>query len=164
VGGTRRPPIALVHGVQRTNRGLGLLVEKIVGRDGTVAPTLAALILDGRFDERLVGLVDDFFGRCRECHVVLGDVHPQNLVHSEAYGAREEIVLVDGYGEHNVIPIHRWSRRLNDRKIGRHRGRLMERIDWLIDYRRRHGSAPLSSGNGAVGSGADAPVARAWSV
>ena len=56
---------------------------------------------------------------------MFGDLTVNNIVYTEARDPRGEFVAIDGFGEKSAIPLHRWSRILNDRKIERVRRRLM---------------------------------------
>jgi hypothetical protein len=51
-----------------------------------------------------------------------------NIVYTEVRDLQGQFIAIDGFGEKSVIPFHRWSRFLNDRKIERVRGRLMSAL------------------------------------
>jgi hypothetical protein len=69
--------------------------------------------------------MERFLTRCRDLHVVFGDLSVNNIVYTEARAAEGEFVAIDGFGEKSAVPIHRWSKILNDRKIERVRQRLL---------------------------------------
>ena len=121
-------PIARVHGLVPTSAGMGLVVERISARDGGLAPTMTELIGESRFEMSHMHALERFLDRCRELHVVFGDLTVNNIVYSEARDPRGEFVAVDGFGEKSIIPIHRWSMLLNDRKIERVRKRLLAAV------------------------------------
>lgn len=118
-------PFAGILGLVQTSAGLGLAVERISGGDGSLAPTMRDLVSTGEFENRHLRAMERFLGRCRELHIVFGDMTVNNIVYTEVRDAHGEFVAVDGFGEKSAVPIHRWSRRLNDRKIERVRRRLM---------------------------------------
>ncbi|MEP9386946.1 YrbL family protein [Mesorhizobium sp. KR9-304] len=120
-------PIARIHGLVLTSAGLGLVVERIPNGDG-LAPTMLELIGEDRFAKRHLQALERFLDRCRELHVVFGDLTVNNIVYSEARDPRGEFVAIDGFGEKSAIPIHRWSPFLNDRKIERVRSRLLAAV------------------------------------
>ena len=121
-------PFARIHGLVMTSAGLGLAVERISGRDGGLAPTMLELVAGGQFENRHLEALERFLARCRELHVVFGDLTVNNVVYTEARDPRGEFVAIDGFGEKSAIPLHRWSRLLNDLKIARVRRRLMSSV------------------------------------
>ena len=123
--GGARLPIVRIHGLIMTSVGLGMVVDRIEGVDGTLAPTLYHLVKTGAFAERHRTALARFIRVCRDTHVVFGDVHRRNLVYTEARDPEGEFVCIDGFGEKALIPIHRWSRFFNARKIERVHRRLL---------------------------------------
>lgn len=119
-----RLPFARICGLAATSAGLGLVVERISGADGTLAPTMLDLIASGHFEARHAKAMERFLEQCRDLHVVFGDLTVNNIVYTETRDPRGEFVAIDGFGEKAAIPLHRWSRFLNDRKIERVRRRL----------------------------------------
>jgi len=59
---------------------------------------------------------------------VFGDMTVYNIVYSERRDPNGEFIAVDGFGEKSPLPIHRWSRLLNERKIDRVRGRMLSAV------------------------------------
>ncbi len=123
-----RVPFARTCGLVMTSAGLGLVVERIADRDGNLAPTMIDLIAKGRFEKNHLQAMERFLDRCHELHIVFGDLTVNNIVYTEARDARGEFVAIDGFGEKTVIPFHRWSKLLNDRKIERVRRRLLRAV------------------------------------
>lgn len=121
-------PIASINGLVRTSAGLGLVVERISARNGDLAPTMLELIVRGHLEPRHVSAVDRFIERCRALHVVFGDMSVNNIVYSERRDPDGEFIAVDGFGEKSALPIHRWSRLFNDRKIDRVRRRILSAV------------------------------------
>jgi hypothetical protein len=120
-------PIARIHGLVPTSAGLGLVVERISAGDG-LAPTMLEMIGQKRFEKRHLQAMERFLGRCRELQIVFGDLTVNNIVYTEARDPRGEFVAIDGFGEKSAVPVHRWSRLLNDRKIERVRRRLLAAV------------------------------------
>jgi hypothetical protein len=121
-------PFARIHGLVSTGAGLGLVVERISGADGGPAPTMIELIANRRFEKRHLEAVERFLTRCRDLHIVFGDLTVNNIVYTETRDPDGEFIAVDGFGEKSAIPLHRWSKVLNDRKIERVRRRLMSAV------------------------------------
>ena len=121
-------PIASINGLVRTSAGLGLVVERISDRNGDLAPTMLELIVRGQLQPRHVAAMERFIERCRQLHIVFGDMTVNNIVYSEQRDPGGEFIAVDGFGEKSALPIHRWSRLLNDRKIDRVRLRILSAV------------------------------------
>lgn len=121
-----RLPITHIFGFVPTTEGLGMLVERIVDSHGELAPTISTLVKSNSIGPQHMAALESFWTRCRTDHVVLGDVHPANIVYTECRAGGPECVCIDGFGEKAFIPVHRLSRWLNARKLDRIRGRVME--------------------------------------
>lgn len=120
-------PIPRIFGLTHTSNGLGLLVERIANRDGKLSPTLTQLIFSGRLTEAHLRLVDQFFDRCRESHLVLMDINPGNFVITDRSG-REEIFCIDGTGEKHFFKIYAASQSLNNVRLHFARKKLLDKV------------------------------------
>lgn len=120
-----RLPIAHVHGFVPTTEGLGMLVEKIVDAEGNLAPTIQELARANALEDRHRAALEAFWRTCRAGHVVFGDLHFGNIAYTECRAGGPECVGIDGFGEKSFIPVHRWSRWINARKLDRVMGREM---------------------------------------
>jgi hypothetical protein len=118
-------PFARIYGLVLTSAGLGLVIERISDREGDLAPTMLELIGREEFGEPHLRAMERFLARCRDLHVVFGDLTANNIVYTEVRDPEGEFVAVDGFGEKAAIPVHRWSKFFNDRKIARVRKRLL---------------------------------------
>lgn len=127
------PPISRMLGVVDTDLGLGLVSEMVAGPDGHAAPTLAALYERERgfqpwIEQALETLLRDLLAS----EVILGDLHPWNIVHGSDSRGGPRLVVVDGFGEKHLLPIRSMSRALNrgntERLFRRMRGNL---VKWL---------------------------------
>jgi hypothetical protein len=121
------PVLQKFGGVIDTDYGVGVVVEKLVGRDGELAPTLAQLVQrDGPTPELLQKLA-----QCEDelikYNIVVGKLHAGNLVLA-VRGGEERFVVIDGYGETALIPIHTWSARINAAHTRSRLRRLMARV------------------------------------
>ncbi len=134
----RRLPIIQAAGLVATNLGMGQLVERIAGVDGGLAPTLADLLAEGRFDTTALGRLNGFVEQMYALHVVAEDVDPRNIVWD---ATSDSFVLIDGFGEKPVVPIHVWSKTINDMQLDlAFRKRLAGRtaLEWDMRARRFH--------------------------
>ena len=120
-------PIAPVHGLVDTDLGLGLVVERIRGPGGGLAPTLDARVQREGLSADILRELDALLARLLRDGVILGDLHPWNIVWGEdAAGPR--FMLIDGFGEKNVIPRCSMSQALNRHNTRRLYRRLLERV------------------------------------
>ena len=127
------PPIAHPRGILLTDLGLGLIVQKIRDREGNLAPTLRQLARAGRIDTNTIRALTRFAHEIREFRIITTDLNPTNLVY-ETRHERSRIVLIDGYGSRALIPLRRWSRRINDRRLAQQLQILADRIGINWDY------------------------------
>nr|WP_293291955.1 YrbL family protein [Oricola sp.] len=137
-------PAAHFFGFVQTSEGLGAVVEKVAGPNGDLAPTLRALLAEQAFKPAHEAALRDFVETCKRSHLVFGDVSAKNIAYTELRSGRPEWVCIDGHGEKSVIPIHRWSKKLNAIRIDR------KARPWWRDIRSFHAVesnrlAPLST-------------------
>lgn len=107
------PVLQTPAGVVETDMGLGVVVEKLVGHDGGLAPTLSALTLREGLTPHTRAKLRQFLAELLHYGVVIGKLHGFNLVLAVREGQEERFVMIDGYGEKSFIPIHAWWPRIN---------------------------------------------------
>lgn len=128
-------PIAKIHGFVQTSQGLGMVVEKIVGRDGSLAPTLRRIIQDQHFEQKHLDALNQFFLEASRHHIVLMDANLGNFVWVDhQQGENPRVVCIDGTGEKSALGLYAMSRLLNSWKLRRYQRRLHAQI-------RRQGAA-----------------------
>ncbi len=113
-----RLPLARSFGVVQTDVGPGVVVERMDGADGALAHDLKALCAQGPLDPETLAKLNSFVQKLFDFQIVGRDIHAQNVV----YGLRDDVpmfVLIDGYGERNLVPLRSLSRRLNDRSLNK---------------------------------------------
>ena len=127
------PPASLqrLAGFAETDLGLALVVGKVTGRDGTLAPTLASVVRAGGFTgelrDRLAGLADEVIAR----DIVLGDLHERNILCGVDAAGSDRLVIIDGVGDKTLIPINTLFRGFNRRSIRRRFDRMVWRLEML---------------------------------
>lgn len=127
-----RGRIAACHGLVATPQGQALACERILGHDGTDAPSLYQLLSGSprHAAEALCAAVDEFEHWLLRHRVPLFDLNSGNLVVVERDG-RPRLVCVDAksvLANKEILPVSRWSERLLRRKLPRRAARLRERI------------------------------------
>ncbi|WP_428830125.1 YrbL family protein [Cereibacter changlensis] len=146
---SRPPPLAHMRGVLLTDFGLGVIVQKIRDGDGNIAPTLASLIKHEQIDHAVLReALNRFASDMSAFHIIGYDLNLTNLVYETRRG-RSRIVLVDGYGSRSIIPIRRWSSRINNMCLARQfrvlagkLGMLWDDRSWTFEARKNGQTAP----------------------
>lgn len=99
--------------VADTTEGLGIVVRALRGRDGGYAPTLRSLIEQGRYTPNIEAMLEEFADWLIKSPLIVGDLHVGNVVlaFDEEHG--ERLVLIDGMGEKNFIPLNSYFPGIN---------------------------------------------------
>ncbi len=110
-------PISHMMGFVFTNLGMGCLTEQVMSRDGSIGETLHSKINSGTLTVRDINLLNDTIKRIYTCGLRILDLNSKNFVfgyrdNGISFGP-EECVLVDGFGEHLLIPFLNKSRATN---------------------------------------------------
>jgi hypothetical protein len=102
------PIVAPIHGLEETNLGLGLVVEKIADSKGEgLAPTLRELIHRRLVNESLFGKVDYLIDRLIALDVAAYDLNTQNIALRADGGG---FCVIDGLGWYNAYSKARFFR------------------------------------------------------
>lgn len=122
------PPLVRIAGLVETDRGLGLVCEKVRGSDGGMAPTLLTCYVEhGGEPPWAPAALAAFCDGLLRNHVIVGDLNAANLVYGSDSRGGPRLLMVDGFGEKNAIPLASMSRRLNRHfTLRRHRRMLRD--------------------------------------
>ncbi|HSK29882.1 MAG TPA: YrbL family protein, partial [Candidatus Limnocylindria bacterium] len=114
------PIIEQVFGIVDTDHGLGLIVERINGRDGGLAPTLFAVVEANGYSQELEDRILRLRDETIRHEIITGDLHGGNIVcgHDAEHG--ERLVMVESIGDKTFIPVNTLSRYINRRSNERH--------------------------------------------
>ena len=110
-------PVARMVGIVETDLGVGLVSEKVVDAGGLLAPSLHAICRRDRgVPAWAEAALAQFLDELLRVNVIVGDLHAGNIVHgSDSRGGAPRFILVDGFGEKNVVPFNSMSRWRNRR-------------------------------------------------
>ena len=114
-------PVARMLGIVETDLGVGLVSEKVLDAHGALAPSLHAIYrqqggASAWTDAALEKLLEELL----RFNVIVGDLHASNIVYgTDSRGGAPRLVLIDGFGEKNLLPLKSLSRRLNQRNTQR---------------------------------------------
>lgn len=118
-------PLARVVGLVETDLGLGQVSERIEYPDGNPSPTLRQMIEGGAEREPLREAVERLGQDLLRLDVVVNDLNPTNLVGCTGADGRLRFVLVDGFGDTNVVPLRSMFRVLNHRNTRKRIARIL---------------------------------------
>jgi hypothetical protein len=122
-----------------TDHGTGSVWDLALNYDGTVAAPLLNLLQSNRLslDECRAELTK-FQTWCLKFGVITHDVHPKNLVGQFSSRRELRLVLVDGGGNNELIPVSEWFESLRQQKIARKWQRFVAKFDDMVS-----GGSPL---------------------
>ncbi len=107
-------PICVMVGLVDTDLGLGLVSELVAGADGAPGPTLGKLYECERgFPAWVEDALAVFLRDLLASNVIVGDLHAWNIVHGSDSLGGPRFVLVDGFGEKNIVPRNSMSSAVN---------------------------------------------------
>jgi len=121
-------PVSRVVGLVDTDAGPGLMVEKIRGADGALAPTLDAWVRRDGVTAEIRAALDALLDALLRHNVIAADLHAFNLVHGSDASGGPRLVMIDGFGEKNLIPHCSMSRRHNAARTRHKFDRLLRRL------------------------------------
>lgn len=128
-------PIVAIGGLVETDLGVGLVQEAVRDASGALAPTLRELVLAEGLSPRIRAGIDDFIAALIRYDVIVGDMHPGNIVHGIDGRGGPRFVLVDGFGEKNILPYCSWSTALNARHTRQRAAVLRRKLEQLLGAR-----------------------------
>lgn len=127
-GGWADTPLPRILGVEPTDLGLGQLVEKVCADDGTLAPTLDAWVRREGFTDATAAALDDLLARLLSHNVIAADLHQWNVVYGRDSRGGPRLLMIDGFGEKNIIPHCSMSRSHNASRTRQKFARMLKRL------------------------------------
>lgn len=109
-------PVARIVGLVDTDQGLGLVSEKVTGDDGRMAPSLESMVKAQGMTPEINALINRLFEEVLRHYVIVNDLHAANVVYGTDSRGGPRLVIIDGFGEKNVLPLTSMSRRHNARR------------------------------------------------
>lgn len=134
-------PLSKCFGIIATDRGPGVLAERICDASGALAPRLVDLHKRGALDAATLDLLNDFCARLFDMGIIAGDLHERNIVLG-LRGGETRFFLVDGIGDRHAIPIRTWFQWINARSHNRKLGQVADRLNLIWHSDRRAFSMP----------------------
>lgn len=124
-----RSNVCEVFGYLETNLGSAIAAERVADIDGTTSLTLSQHI-ERSMPEDIIEPLKSLYAQLAEHHVRLRDSGPGNiLVRRKTDGI--ELVIVDGLGELNLIPIASIVKSVNRKKLNKKLAGLIRKLNKL---------------------------------
>lgn len=128
-------------GVVDTDFGFGMVVRKVRGRDGELAPTIMELVERGGLTPEIRGRMADLLADVVRHHIVFGDISGKNIVHADDKEHGNRLVIIDGLSDRLLLPVNSWSPIVNRVYCERRFARAMRRME-VVDRDRLAGLRP----------------------
>jgi hypothetical protein len=144
--------ISEIYGPVETDLGPGLMVEKICGPKGELAPTLKSILAGGDFSAEKERQLHLFIEDLNRYDLIVNDLNPGNIVYSEDRTEGGGFVLIDGFGDHGLIPVATLSGSIRIRNRNK---RIRKLLNWL-----ERAKAGSSKNSADAAEGGDGPVHR----
>jgi hypothetical protein len=116
-------------GIFDTDIGLGVVVEKLAGADGGLAPSVTSIVRRQGFSPELRRKLLELRDQVVAHHIIFTDVSGSNIVVVPEAGGGERLVIVDGLGDRLWLPVNVMSARINRLNRIRHFGRAIARLE-----------------------------------
>jgi hypothetical protein len=127
------------YGIVDTDLGFGFVVGKVKGRDGGLAPTLAQVVMRDGLTAELRGKVETLKKLLDDNWIITNDLGINNILYAWSESEGDHLVIVEGLGEHTLLPVSSLSPALNRIANKRHFARLVRSME---KFDRRRSSAP----------------------
>lgn len=127
-------PIAFTNGVMRTDMGLGLLMQRVGPEGGGLGMTLDEFVARDLLDTAALKALNDFSRAVFALGVVAPGLNSRSIVWGQQEGKWQPLI-VDGFGDPNVIKLRSWVPYLRHRAL--HRGMERTARDVGLHWSRR---------------------------
>ena len=122
-----------------TDLGRGVALELIRDDDGAIATPLKQYVWECGFDERLETALRELTAYWVRERVPSRELLLHNVVARRRGDGSVRLVVIDGLGNADLLPLSRWSQGLARRKSARKAARLRNRIEGLLRTRAEGG-------------------------
>lgn len=113
-----------------TDLGLGMIVEKLLGPDGRLAPTVKQLVLREGLSDRMRAMLFELRDQVIEHNIIFSDIKGSNIVFAhDRRGGR--LVVIDGLGDRLWLPVNSMSAMVNRLNRQRHFERAIAALEEL---------------------------------
>ncbi len=118
------------HGTEETDMGIGIVTQLMRNDDGSWPQNLQSLLPQGMTEELSAG-IGEFKRAVKDLRILSRDLLPHNIIAVRERGSYR-VMLVDGIGNAELIPISTWWQFFADRKTDRKLRRFEQRCALLL--------------------------------
>lgn len=121
------------HGTVRTDQGLGIVTELHRDWHGGFPLNLEQLLPASRgMTDALAAAIDEFTAWLRRERFLSRDLLPHNIIAVALAPARYRLVIVDGIGNSELLPLSNWFAACARRKVERKIRKFHQRVRMLL--------------------------------
>ncbi|WP_165590760.1 YrbL family protein [Ruegeria denitrificans] len=131
-------PVCEVRGVVQTDIGIALVYERISEPDGQLSPCLKELAKSGHLTHHHLASLNKHFDMLIEEQVLISNKNTGNIVYQTFSDGSGRWVWIDSFGCKQIIPVRRWFRFLNRRKINQIRNRFISFAENALHQKAEH--------------------------
>lgn len=124
-------------GTVDTDMGVGIVTRLYKNDDGSWPENLEKILPDG-LSNSLTDGIEVFLAGVLDEHIVTRDLLPHNIIAVQR-GDKKQVLIVDGIGNSELIPISTWFNFFAKRKITRKITKFRGRVSILLPESERHG-------------------------
>ncbi|QHI68090.1 YrbL family protein [Tichowtungia aerotolerans] len=114
------------YGISGTNCGPGIVTDLVRNADGSVPLTVQQYVAENGKTTELFAALETFFFLLRSEVVITRDILDHNIIVRDQ-GAGLVVVMIDGFGSSEVIPLSNWIKWFGIKKVERKIQRFKER-------------------------------------
>ena len=111
-----------------TNLGPGLAQQRILNHDGTDAESLKSAMVSSQDKTAILTSLNQFRTFLSNHHIVIRDLHPNNVLVQYKQPHQPTIIMVDGFGNSDYIKFASYFKIFNDQKLERKFTRLINAL------------------------------------
>lgn len=120
-----------IYELVQTEYGFGMVVERIEDYDHQLSPTLKTVVLREGLTPQLVALVNEICDVMAERHIIVSDFHANNFLVVENPQGTRRLVVIDGLGDRNIVPLSTLSQAWNARRIRERQQHMLDKLAGL---------------------------------
>ena len=122
--------ICPIDEIVETNLGPGLVCDLVTNENGQISLSLTEYVRKSGMEATRVQF-DLLFELLTQHHILFRDANANNIMVQVQEG-KEQLVIIDGLGESNIIPYASASKWLNARKLARKKARILANLSNIL--------------------------------
>lgn len=128
------------HGMINTDLGPGIITRLVTNADGKISVTLLQYLWEQGLTPEIQQSIKQFCEHWQALVVPSRDLLLHNIVVEQRADKECHLIVIDGLGWSDMIPLVKFSKRLAHRKAGRKIANMQERIKSLLADQKAGGS------------------------